>query len=216
MNEELIQEVIATTIAVEAKREEPRRLRAEAAAMGREIEADETRHSLLREDLDAAAARRLIDGPDAAPENPRDRKQLNRLAEGRPVKIAAKALLVERAAAAELEIEPLKIPQASASLRLVVAVQGDGISEMREALSALAPAAARLLAGDHILAATVGTSGFPVPPGTPIPVKGSILVERLIKAIPETLLPDSLKAEELAAAARAISAPIVSRLKGTK
>ena len=143
-----------------------------------------------------------------------EKKRLEALDKEAPAKSAAIALLDDRAAAAEAKIEPLKVPLAAASLRLIAETQGDAIAEMREALSRLAPAAARLLAGDHILAGTLGTSGFPVPPGAPPPVKGSLLVEKLLAAIPKPLMPDSLKPDELAAAARAISAPIVSKLKG--
>lgn len=214
MRETLIQEAAAAFVAIEAARAEPRRLRAEAAQMRRQRDADDAERARIREEEEADEARRLIDGPDAVPEKPRRRKRGEELDARAPAKTAAITILGDRAAAAEAAIDPLKIPFAAASLRLVADVQGDPIAEMREALGRLAPAAARLLAGDHVLAATVGTSGFPVPAGAPLPVKGSLLVERLIKGIPDALLPAALKAEDLAAAARAISQPIIAKVKG--
>ncbi|HKR16618.1 hypothetical protein [Rhizorhapis sp.] len=154
---------------------------------------------------------------------PKTRSNANRRAERRrkldenaPALIAAIKLQQGVIAKAEAAIPPLQVPLAAASLRLIAEVQGDALNETRKGIEQLAPALARLIAADHVMAGTVGTSGFPVPPGAPLPIKGSLLVERLIKAIPDALMPDALKAENLAAAARAISAPIISKVKGTK
>lgn len=216
MREELIQKVAAAMAAIDAAKAKPRHFLTEAAQLERRQDAADVERFGIREAEEADAVRRLIDGPDAAPEKPRRRNRMKVLDDEAPVLAAGILEFKNRAKAATAEIEPLKVPLAEASLRLVGEVQGDGIVEMREALSQLAPAAARLLAGDHILAQTVGTSGFPVPPGAPLPVKGSLLVEKLIGAIPPVLMPDSLKPDELAAAARAISTPIISKLKGSK
>lgn len=169
----------------------------------------------LREAEDADAAKRLLDGNGAAPDKPRRRNRLLKLDENAPVLSAAIKLQESRVIEAEAAIAPLQVPLVVASLRIVADVQGDAIAGIREALGQLAPLAARLLASDQIMAATVGTGSFPVPRGAPMPVKGSQLLGSFLKAIPEPLRPASLKTEELDAAARAISQPIISQVKGT-
>ena len=141
-------------------------------------------------------------------------ERLRKLDENAPALAAAIKLQRGVIAKAEAAISPLQFPLASASLQLVAEVQGNALADTRAGLEQLAPALAQLIAADHVMAATVGTSGFPVPPGAPIPIKGSVLVERLIKAIPEALMTSALKPEQVSASARAISAPIISKVKG--
>lgn len=138
------------------------------------------------------------------------------LDENAPALLAAIKLQQGVIAKDEAAIPPLQVPLAAASLRLAAEIRGNAIADTREVLEQLAPAVARLIAGDHIMAATLGTGGFPIPPGAPLPVKGSMIVERLLKAIPETLMPGALDPEQVAAAARAISQPIIAEVKGTK
>ncbi|KXU30936.1 hypothetical protein A0J57_14035 [Sphingobium sp. 22B] len=170
----------------------------------------------LREAEDADAAKRLLDGDGAAPDKPRRRNRLAKLDENAPVLSAAIKLQESRVAEAEAAIAPLQVPLVAASLRIVADVQGDAIAGIREVLGQLAPLAAHLLAADQIMAATVGTGSFPVPRGAPMPIKGSQLLSSFLKGIPEPLRPDSLKTDELGAAAHAISQPIISEVKGNQ
>lgn len=168
----------------------------------------------LREDEIGDAARRILDGPGAAPEKPRRQSRIRKLEEEAPALEAAITLQRGRIQAAKEAVAPLLPPLAAASLELVRAVHGDALSQVADALAHLAEPAARLLAADHIMAATVGTEGVPIPRGVPAPVNGARLLENLLKSIPPNVRPKALDAESLAAAARAISQPIIAQVKG--
>jgi len=184
-----------------------------AALRRQKVEADEERAS-LRAAEEEDAARRIVDGDDAAPEKPRRRNRQQKLDDNAPALAAAIKLQENRIAEAEAAIAPLLTPLAAASLQVVVDVQGEALGEIRQALAAIAQPAARLLAADQIMAGTVGTGRFPVPRGAPMPINGAHVLSALLKGIPEHLRPTELGTDSLGAAAREISQPILSQIRG--
>ncbi|WP_156344000.1 hypothetical protein [Sphingopyxis macrogoltabida] len=114
---------------------------------------------------------------------------------------------VERAA-----IKPLT-PLAAAVLDLTTQIQNEAVGEVEVALAALAPAFAKLIAVDQIQAATLGKD-FPVPAGSVVPFKGFMVVQGTAKGIHERFRPAELEDRALLVAADAISAPIISQIKG--
>jgi hypothetical protein len=164
---------------------------------------------------EADAARRIIDGADAAPEKPKRVSRIKNIRERLPHLSAAITLQERRVDEARAAIGPKVLPVTSASLRLVAAVQGDALTKIQTALDAVAPSFACLLAADHILAGLVGTSGFAIPVDAPPPINGARLLEGLLKNIPPNLRPASLEVGALASAASAISQPIIAEVKGT-
>lgn len=211
-----IGEAVNAFAAIAAARANVDAERAKLAALMRQKDDEAEERTRLREAEESDAARRLVDGPDSAPEKPRRKSRLRNLDDNAPALVAAITLQKGRIADAEAAIAPLQIPLVAASLQIVADVQGDGMTQIRESLAGVGDAAARLLAADQIMAATVGTNGFPVPRGAPLPINGSQLLSNFLKAIPETLRPATLNPEELGSAARAISHPIIAEVKGNQ
>lgn len=165
------------------------------------------------EETDAnAAARRIVDGPEAAPEAPKRVTAIRNMRERRPHLAAAITLQERRIEEARAAIPPLLAPLAEASLYIVAEVQANALAEIRAALAALTQPAARLIAGDQILAAMLGTKGFPVPAGAPIPVSGSRLLSPLFESIPANIRPDGFDVPTVSAGAREISQPILASI----
>jgi len=199
---------------IEAKKAAADAERNKLAALRRQkVEEDEERVA-LRAAEEEDAARRIVDGDDAAPERPRRRNRQQKLDDNAPALVAAIKLQENRVAEAEAAVAPMLTPLAAASLHVVVDVQGEALAEIRQALAAIAQPAARLLAADQIMAGTVGTGRFPVPRGAPMPINGAHVLSALLKGIPEHLRPTELGTDALGAAAREISQPILSQIRG--
>jgi len=174
---------------------------------------DECRKLEKAEQADAAA--RILDGDAGPPEKPKRVSRIRNLRDQAPALLAAMTQQERRIADAEAAVAPLLPPLAKGCLELVVDLHGDALTQIRSAIEQMAEPVARLLAADQVLAELLGTNGFPIPSGAPIPINGSRLMEGLLKAIPDSIRPPSLHGEALGVAAHQISQPVIGRIKGT-
>lgn len=174
-------------------------------------EKDEERKR-LRAELEEEEAIRLIDGDDAAPRNPRRDGKLAKLDREAAARTAAIRLQETRVQAAAAAAKQPQVPFVSALLDVVADVQGDALESAKEAIAALAPHFAKLIAADQIRNATIGES-FPMPAGVTPPFGGLQTVRKFAKEIPARLRPAELSERALFDAAHEISAEIIRAIK---
>lgn len=189
-------------------------LNAKLAGIVERTEAKKNERSHLIAASDAAVAQRIVDGDDNALPDPTSEAKMRELDSQIPAFTVAAAKVRAQIAEAEAAVPPLMPAVSEAALYLVSEVQGDGLDQLKAVIAQLVPPVVQLLAGDHIRAATVGSNGYPVPNGAPVSSNGAMLLAGLLKAIPKNLRPDEMDDERLAEAARAISQPIIAKLKG--
>lgn len=184
------------------------------ASLQRDLDAAADEEARLSAAEEADAAVRILDGDTAAPEKPKRQTRIANLRKRRPQIVAAISLQDRRIRAATDEIAKFDPPLAAATFAVVGELSSSAISEIRENLAAVAQAASRLLAADQVMAGILGTGGFKVPKGAPLPVNGGRLLESFLKSVPPALRPEELQPDKLFHAAREISQPLLNNVKG--
>lgn len=185
---------------------------AEVRSNEREGEKLKTERANLIDLEDADAALRYVDGEAAAPEKPNRKKRLATLNSKIPVMESAKPLLKARAVERRAEFEASQLPFTRAVLDAVNEVQAPLLKRLRDGLAALETDLCDLAATDAILRSLAGDR-FPMPDGCKAPVSGSIIMRKLVAAIPERLRPPALNIERLETRSRAAAAVVVHSLK---
>ncbi len=168
---------------------------------------------LLEQAAAGDSVRKVLDGD----ETPVDVKREQRIARQREKIAAIEAALPvaeQRVGAATVAHEEAEQSFRDAVLALCSALQVTEVAALREQLAALAPAAARLIAIDRVIAEIVGAKFSFDPSRHGALLSGDKVARKLLAGLPDRLRPPELASAAVNGQAVEIASNLISQLQG--
>lgn len=167
----------------------------------------------LQLEEDSASALRLLDGADAAPNDPARLKAIARLAGAMPAMEAAIVLQQPRIEAAAAKVETSRASLIAEVIALANQMQDEASTAARAMVAELAGPFATMIAADQLQTGLIGER-FALPPGAAAPFNGETVARRMVASLPDRLRPERFEPAVLARNATEISTPIINEIKG--
>ena len=163
------------------------------------------------------AGKRLLDGDDTAPPNPRRKAKVAALREQIEAATGALALIEQRVSEASRNVDAARSAHSPNVLAVCSNLKIEAVANIRAALATLTPAIRTIVAAQKMQDAMLGKR-FEVAPDADLAglFHGEFAVKKIVEALPDRFKPDDWKFDRLVADAAIQAAEITATVEGRK